>query len=230
MTSYEHKVKNIYLGEPWWSPGENTMLYIPFKNDLDNHSPQSYSLVSSSSVSITTLSWLKCATFSDGFLTFPDTNILNWVYTISLWRKLTENSWNTPFCYVGKWTWNQNRYYSFWEWGSPYRMRSSYWDNDLQVNLSTPTFPTGWEYLVTTVDSNNLWTLYKNATSLWTKDFWTWRNVSSWYLYVWADSAAISTSWTRYTWYLSEVIIESKTRTAQEISDYYELTKSNYWL
>ena len=30
--------------------------------------------------------------------------------------------------------------------------------------------------------------------------------------------------------YLSDVIIEDKARTAQEITDYYNFTKSNYWL
>ena len=213
-----------------WKPSSSTLLYLPFTDDLDNHSSQSYSLVSSSSASITTLNGLKCATFSDGYLTFPDTNILNWVYTISLWRKLTENSWATPFVYVGKWTWASNKYYAYWEWTNTYRMSSSYWANDFTVRLSTPTFPTGWEYLVTTVDSNNLWTLYKNATSLWTWNFWTSRAVSSWSLYVWADATAPSTSWARFTWYISNLIIDGKARSQAEITEYYNNTKANYGL
>jgi hypothetical protein len=31
-------------------------------------------------------------------------------------------------------------------------------------------------------------------------------------------------------WYISNLIMESKTRTADEILAYYNLTKSNYWL
>ena len=34
----------------------------------------------------------------------------------------------------------------------------------------------------------------------------------------------------KYIWYMSDVILEDKARTAQEISDYYDFTKSNYWL
>lgn len=34
----------------------------------------------------------------------------------------------------------------------------------------------------------------------------------------------------RFLGYISNVIVEDKARTAQEIADYYNLTKSNYWL
>jgi hypothetical protein len=33
-----------------------------------------------------------------------------------------------------------------------------------------------------------------------------------------------------FIWYMSDFIIENKVRTTQEISDYYNQTKTNYWL
>ena len=40
----------------------------------------------------------------------------------------------------------------------------------------------------------------------------------------------ISSHSDKYIWYISNAILENKARTAQEISDYYNQTKSNYWL
>jgi hypothetical protein len=40
-------------------------------------------------------------------------------------------------------------------------------------------------------------------------------------------------SWTtpKYmTWYMSDLIVENKARTAEETANYYNSTKSNYWL
>lgn len=33
-----------------------------------------------------------------------------------------------------------------------------------------------------------------------------------------------------FNWYMNDVIIENRARTAQEVLDYYNLTKSNYWV
>jgi len=39
-----------------------------------------------------------------------------------------------------------------------------------------------------------------------------------------------SSQGTNFPWYLSEMIIEDRAWSAQEVSDYFDLTKWNYWL
>jgi len=48
--------------------------------------------------------------------------------------------------------------------------------------------------------------------------------------YFWFNRPWYASSPTGRDIYYSEIIIESSKRTAQEITDYYNSTKSNYWL
>ena len=41
--------------------------------------------------------------------------------------------------------------------------------------------------------------------------------------------ASENPAWNGFNWWMSELILEDKVRTAQEVLDYYNLTKSNYW-
>ena len=83
-----------------------------------------------------------------------------------------------------------------------------------------------WYNIVLTID-NSLWcSCYVNwvqagttqtIVNSWTSDFYFWNNYQLW------DSSHMN-------WYLDDIIIENTPRSAQDISDYYNLTKANYWL
>ena len=87
-----------------------------------------------------------------------------------------------------------------------------------------------WYNVAITFDSNTL-TMYINWTQ-YTQNSWNNCDFSS----VLATSFwfARNISWTQnfrhMTWKMWDLIVESKVRTAQEIADYYDLTKWDYWI
>ena len=76
------------------------------------------------------------------------------------------------------------------------------------------------------------------ADSSWRTMYMNWTQVSTWSSTITFISTVLCIgggSWTSsvdnfFNGYMSDVIIENKVRTAQEISDYYNATKSNYWI
>ena len=40
----EYEVQNIYIGDMRWQPGENTLLYVPMDDDLNDHSGNEISI------------------------------------------------------------------------------------------------------------------------------------------------------------------------------------------
>lgn len=119
-------------------------------------------------------------------------------------------------------------YPSLWLW---------YWVNYSKVSVHSWTGGNKTR-LTSTVSSNNwkwvLWVFVFNNTyvSLYENNVVT----KTWYLsapWTWWEGFYI---WMRRQWYnyfsglISNLIIENKVRTAQEVSDYYNLTKANYGL
>lgn len=72
-------------------------------------------------------------------------------------------------------------------------------------------------------------TLYRNWTQEWNS--WTYTiNTQGTTLRLWWPRVSWDSWWDKFEWYMSRFIFEDKARTAQEVADYYNLTKSNYWL
>jgi hypothetical protein len=94
-----------------------------------------------------------------------------------------------------------------------------YWNGSLYYGTAMPT---------------NTWT-----NAIFTNDSWTQKLYINWQE-VWTSSQTLDTQnslniWWRYAsyyfdWKISEFIIENQARTAQEVADYYNQTKSNYGL
>ena len=218
MTSYEHKVKNIYLWESWWRPGVNTIAYYEFNDNLEDSTENNNDLsISSGTASYQTV-WNKKAfnINNDGTSTSyieisqdlpTNLTVSVWcyfrqvtssTYTKTLLRVQTANALNARICAVPS--------------------RIYFWDN-VDARIDNPT--RNRRYYITMVRWNDWlysyidWSfIYKGQVAiqniiynLW---WWTWTG--------------------KWDGMLSELIIESKARTAEEISEYYETTKSNYWL
>ena len=77
--------------------------------------------------------------------------------------------------------------------------------------------------------------------------YWTWHNLSYWYDWTKTIYSIDWVTWTLYNWEgyhfdnaflvsegadvtISNLILETVARTAEEIADYYNYTKSNYWI
>lgn len=219
------EVQNIYIGEYGWKPWVNTVAYYPLTDNFNDESWNWYNLTNSW-WSITTYGWVKCAYYSGS------TSVYSQNTSVPVWATRTINcrcylpaseSVDIPVVWTGSWV-------SYW-----YRVLALwYWSNGVP-SLS---------------DYDVLW------VSWWGSKIWQWVNlvwiINWWDMSLYANWVLVASQsrgsaqqnstvikiawrygwgWSQYfKWYVNEVIVESKARTAQEISDYYNQTKSNYWL
>jgi len=232
------KIKKVYLGRrqiypDWWSPGENTIAYYPFKEDFDDASGNSTvkNLTNTWTPQLTTESWVLCAYYPTSaystrswtvWATATSRTINAWIknasqtldsYTIWVWHNDSYGKWSLQIL-----TKNNTIQYNDW-----------YWSTSTFANVST------WWYNMIITQSWNTVKIYVNGTLQLTT---TWQSTWLWATDPQMIRIAAKASWiysgapedSNYTWYFSEVIIENKTRTEQEVSNYFNGTKSNYWI
>lgn len=224
MTTYK-----VGWGGGWWQPWANTVAYWKLDGDMTDSSNNNRDMsVRVWSISYWTLtSWIKYWIFDGSTILTHSTNyawltswtLLAWVYYNSVpWEWFADNQ-NTN---------NSNNYFSVWTYTNEY-YRPLYW----WVARWTTTAPWTWQWFlfaITQAESPATLHYYKNWALV--SDISTWA-----FLYnSWHNQRCIwwLARWTQYydklTWYLSNIIIEDKVRTVQEISDYYDQTKWDYWI
>jgi hypothetical protein len=212
MTDW-YKIKRILVGTQQvypagWKPWANTVMYFPFKEDQTDK-------IWSATINVT---WTKDSVIWYTFDKQWDLLVNNRPTTcrfVSVWVRYNQSHWayvQAPWTYIGQILYN----FSHWE--------SSYVK----------------KFQIQTARSN--WTLSteQNTTT------WVWYHLAMWYDWskvvaylnwskVWETTVSAYTSWTMRFWCdinetVSEYIWESVCWTAQEVSDYYNQTKSNYGL
>jgi hypothetical protein len=215
-----YKIKHIYQGEnlvrpSGWTPWSNTVMYYPFKDDqLDK--------VGNSSIS---LAWTK-ETIWYTFNSTSNISISNmstlWRF-LSMWIKLNSYTWDysqTPSTYIGVVLYNYRNINHNYPFNHAFQYTSNNTSNvwvhrprssviDISSNVwHHLAYGTDWTKIYAYVD----WNIVRNENlpyPLW----------SNW----WTLGMAINET-------ISEFICESVCWTAQEVSDYYNQTKSKYWL
>lgn len=210
--------KQIRPVVPWWQPWPNTLAYYKLEEDLNDYSWNNRNLSMwgwSYSYSTLTSGKKYCVTNVNAYtspLSMPfDKN----AYTMSGWFYITTKSSNGAI-YIEVVVWSQGRPRFFITWSGDISW-ICWIDNTWVSRVSWQ-----WYYVVATHEN---WTAkcYVNGNLVWTRSFtWSW---TSWNFYINPSNANY-----RAGWWVSEIIIENKTRTQQEISDYYDQTKWNYWL
>lgn len=226
---------NLVYEAPQWEPWANTVAYYQFNWDINDHSGHWYNLTYWPTSYTTLSSWIKAAQFQWQYRWNWPNSLCSAIFT---WWNLTISMWVNPqnlYYRVFYFEWSDNyrvgeiiiysTYIEFWIWnGLPHWSGGTVYQLDYTTSNSTNT----WYNIVLTYTSNtNTWQCYKNWSSLWTK---TWYTYPTWY-----GGSVVSIWYTAYnyssnSWTLSELIFENKTRTADEISNYYNDTKANYWL
>jgi len=206
-----YKVNKIRVGtqqvRPVWTPWSNTLAYFPFKDDqLDK--------VWSSSISIT---WTKQTL---------------WYNFSSSWEILVQTPPST--CSFASWWVKYNSAQTtvaqFW-WTYIWWIKYNFTHSTANYNKRFEIWLWGQSYNVSSEQNTTTWQRYHIAMWYdWTYAYWyiNWQQV-------WKLSSWHSENWTIRLWYwinmdVSEYILESQARTAQEVTDYYNQTKSNYWL
>lgn len=238
MTLIQKELKNAYIGEYKWKPWENTLAYYPLEIDTKDYSWNSRDGTNSnvtfsngiatfnginSQVTIsdaswqrptsnfTILAWFRCA----GANNYNDSQEIVWkhqnraasysnfFYAISVWADKKAVWW---FANGSSW--------SFYPWTSNYSIEYNTWYLWVITNdWTTKTLYINWEQQVQSTGISTTTSTSSIPLIIWAAE------------YSWGSAHHIN-----FNWNISKVILENKTWTAQEISDYYNQTKSNYWL
>lgn len=217
----------------WWQPWVNTIAYYPLNWDANDYSWNGYNMSAVNTVTYEALSsWIQVAKTNDSQLQVDNFPSFAQDITVLLWVKQYENTSG----YNNMWYWVR--------WAN-----SSSWDND-GVSKLKHSWPSQWSALILNMYTNlneittwpftdltwNLWTAtYNNSTkemTLYQNDTVIWQGVSWWtpYATLWYFCLWVIWYGGRSKVYLSNCIVEDKVWTEQEISDYYDQTKANYWI
>ena len=214
----EKILKNIYIGEYGWKPWANTLLYCPLDTaNWTNDITWNYTL---SSAKITTLSWIECLHIGKNYSQIYTTTNFPYssssIFTVNVWGRCDDTSKYVQF--AGRWSDNPVIY----NWMLA-NTQSICWGSTNYITQVTP--KTWWHNYCAVFNGNQYPIMYIDGVEVsrsWTR-FGT-SHVGAAPLYIW------DTTWSITDGYVNRVIIESVARTVQEISDYYNQTKSNYWL
>lgn len=225
-------VKNIYIGSTackevfvwttkvrptWWKPWANTIAYYKLEEDLNDYSWNNRNLsVWGGTFSYSTLTSGKkyCVVNTSTYtntLTIPFNKN---AYTFSVWFNINaKSSSRAILTEVVAWSDYRPRVQTIW------------WDVSALTSLdSTWVSWVSWQWYYATVTYEN-WTAkcYINGSLVWTKTFSG--SATSWTFYINPSNA-----YYRAGWGITELIIENKTRSAQDVADYFDQTKANYWI
>lgn len=226
----------VYIWSNEWLPWANTVAYYPLDstnttNDMKG-SWTAYNLTNNWSVTFWTYNWVSCAYFNWWTWKYlTNASLSFWAYpqqTVSIWFYTTSTDTTKYQVIYNIWTVSQN-----WLLGSWYK------HNTLWISLSS------WHSSYEVSQNINLswwWHLLTNVTN-WSvsKQYIDW-------VFVQTFNNSLSQTQTRicfgntiywsntapdvnqFSWYLSKCIVEDICWSAQEILDYYNQTKSIYWL
>lgn len=219
MGVYLHTDQSYY-------PNSNTVLYMPFRTDLLDHSSNNISFTNTNvTLSDSTAYFNGSASLINSSFT---TYLNSMPFTFSAWVKASSNTNDAWVIWANKkvsWTWGWWSIQTINNSGYKYRFEVVGWWGIYQ----TSAYSTWTWYLLTWVVTSSKTEFYVNWVSQWTVSWWvgTFRSEFA----IWQQRWETSTSyWKYFTWYMSDLIIENKARTADQVVWYYNSTKSNYWL
>ena len=222
---------------PWWQPWVNTVAYFPLMNDSNEASWKAVT-TTDNNVNYSTLGWVKCANVGTKGWIQVTTSVFN---TANTWTEQTMSFWlyqNVMPNGTSRWhfEFEKQNIYSFYFLSRSNNIYRYEWNGDawstIDVSISGGDI---WNWVYFTLVNSSSWKyIYKNWTLIWSGNWsstprWSRQDPSSWESYI-LCSRDWPLAWTSTNWGLRELIFENKVRTAQEIADYYNQTKWNYWL
>lgn len=218
---------NIYLwdkivaeGNCWhWIITKNTILFVPFTEDLTDHWPNEFALTNTWVQLVQNQANVKVWYFNwSSYLSWANSSKIDfWDFHIWAWLKMSQINRNQ---FIFAWTsnWGMFFWYDTVEWYWIGRNGIA-WDSKTSYSFSTNT----WYYL----SVNREWSTLKLLLNWSVLNTYT-NNInykSNWSYRIWDD-------WTsKYvTWYISNLIIENKWWSTDEETDYFNWNKWKYGL
>lgn len=204
----------IYKEEQEWQPGENTLAYLPLK---ENSNDLSWNWNNGTDTNITYSNWK--AVFNNSGTSRILISGISWTqrtFTLNMIVQITSLSWYQHI--YRQWYYNNGYQDNSWCW--------LYWYDSTRLIASTNRQLTGYipdwnEHLYTFVVNTGSIKFYVDGTLqyTWTVSIW---NVSSAKFCLWGRDYALD-EWLRWT--MREVIVESTLRTDAEILELAQV----YW-
>ena len=210
----------------WWTPWANTMCYYSFDNTLADGAWR-YNNATNTWTTFTTVGNRKVLNItSNTYVTLPISDRWN-LFTILFWFNTTDSK---------KWLWWPSYSAQDYPWTMEFvddnYMSIQYWWNyaTRREAYNTTNFRDGnWHLISFTSNNNQNWIVWVDT------NFTTsYKNNNTTNYYFWWGSITLGrrapSDASSITAKMGDFIIENKERTAQEVSDYYNQTKWNYWL
>lgn len=233
MVLIESSPKKIYIrvDQQWWQPWANTLLYLPFVSDMNDHSWNWNNPTSSSNAIITTLDGVNCCFLNQWRIVLPAIwAVFNSIFTVAWWINITGTKWNGFNCIMASWTYGAyNAFGLTWYYKTGQNDFGAWYCAWASVAINTPSYSWGWRHFLATLDANKKLVLYMNWSEVDSTTSWT-PHINDNTVYIWVNTE-VPNDTSRWSYcYLSDLILEDKARTAQEVSDYFDQTKSLYWI
>ena len=203
----------------WWKPWANTYMYWELVSNANDTSWNNRNGTVNG-----TVTWNSWAVFAWSWQISSPINSMPSDFTISCWVNKTQNSTSEQVLFA-KW-WSSNEYQRFW----------MLYDGSWNLKVRQGTSSSGWTWLSVWNYWYNTWhnvIFTKTGTNIKVYVDWVEKNsfsyssrseYSSTYLGIWWWTS----SQRNFSGTIKDFIVENKTRTAQEATDYYNLTKWNY--
>lgn len=215
-------LKNFY--KQWRQPWANTLFYAPLTWDVSTQWSYAVTLNTNTGSSFSTTSaWKTYLQQTNGRILFAWGTEFPQTRTVNYWFYPVDTSANTYWVCIW-WTLIGNRanslYSWVWSWKTLHDVR---WSNNSEYAIfgNDSSIMNKWNMLTITWEpSQMIW--YLNGVQIWTKSTSNTLRASD-YIVIWSNDAFCNQK-------ISEIIMEWVVWTAQEISDYFNQTKWDYWL
>lgn len=221
----ELAMKNAYIWEYHeWQPWENLLAYYPLTNNSNDHKSDLWYSWTDYNLSV---NWTTPSYWTYGATAVSACGLRNnsiprsSSFTAMLWCKRTSSYIGThwPIALTEKFLW-----LAYWNSSHP-QIWSYSWGGDGFIQTGVTMQNDQWYHLWWVMNDNKI-TIYINGTPYWPYNYrigstYNWLVVMGTY-YQSTDQAFIGTVWEVYLW--------DRNVTAQEIADYYDLTKRKYWI
>lgn len=221
----------IYWATWWgggWRPWVNTIAYRPL-NSTDTVNDMKWTWTAYNLTWTATFwvdEWVDCyQSRSYGtMLTIADSLLYgNSNFTVNYWILEKQTSSSHQHVFLSWWTGKKQQVLMWINWNNNHLMCWKYFeDYDTWYTLTA----WNWINVCITYDWSNM-KIYVNWNLQLTQSISFWIT-SSWETSLWDSSLWWNNQYFR--WNMSEAILEDKERTAQEIADYYNSTKWDYWI
>jgi len=233
----EKILKNAYIGEVW-TPTSNTLLYMEFNNNL-NDSSWKWVSISWSGIWYEDIWNKKCVKLTSltGEITWPwnlMAPVWTWDFAVSFYIKpVTSN--NVPSVFQSCNTASPRNWCFMFMWFNPSNFtkdRVAFYVNDSNKSTTSVTCTSlvwSWHHFLFTrynwvcywyIDGVSVLTPYSDSTSF----------LNVWYQWILNRAWSNDQKWQNTWCCMSELIVEKQWWDSSKAIQYFDITKSNYWL